>query len=137
VTANLRVVIVGASLDDLDFGQTVTRTPMTIREVSIRRYWLVVLGLVAGIALCRIWHPSERTHYVRGGVMMVFGLSLDNSAAAGVRLAGTLTLPPGAGPFPGVVLISGSGPNTATRTCRATSWRWFWLMRSPETYTLS
>ena len=38
-------------------------------------------------------------------------VAFDNSAAAGVRLAGTLTLPPGAGPFPGVVLISGSGPN--------------------------
>ena len=31
---------------------------------------------------------------------------------AGVKLAGTLTLPPGAGPFPAVVLIAGSGPNT-------------------------
>jgi fermentation-respiration switch protein FrsA (DUF1100 family) len=30
--------------------------------------------------------------------------------AAGVRLAGTLTLPEGGGPFPAVVLISGSGP---------------------------
>jgi hypothetical protein len=39
-------------------------------------------------------------------------VAFDNSAAAGVRLAGTLTLPAGAGPFPGVVLISGSGPNT-------------------------
>lgn len=29
--------------------------------------------------------------------------------AAGVTLAGTLTLPPGAGPFPAVVLIAGSG----------------------------
>lgn len=32
--------------------------------------------------------------------------------AAGVTLAGTLTLPEGAGPFPAVVLIAGSGPNT-------------------------
>jgi uncharacterized protein len=39
-------------------------------------------------------------------------VAFDNSATAGVRLAGTLTLPPGTGPFPGVVLISGSGPNT-------------------------
>lgn len=30
-------------------------------------------------------------------------------SAAGVRLAGTLTLPAGAGPFPAVVLVSGSG----------------------------
>ena len=29
---------------------------------------------------------------------------------AGVTLAGTLTLPPGAGPFPSVVLLAGSGP---------------------------
>lgn len=28
----------------------------------------------------------------------------------GVRLAGTVTMPPGAGPFPGVVLVTGSGP---------------------------
>ena len=33
------------------------------------------------------------------------------STAAGVKLAGTLTLPKGSGPFPSVVLISGSGPN--------------------------
>lgn len=31
-------------------------------------------------------------------------------SAEGITLAGTLTLPEGAGPFPGVVLISGSGP---------------------------
>ncbi len=31
--------------------------------------------------------------------------------APGVTLAGTLTTPPGAGPFPAAVLLSGSGPN--------------------------
>jgi pimeloyl-ACP methyl ester carboxylesterase len=35
-----------------------------------------------------------------------------DDAAAHVRLAGTLTLPPGPGPFPAVVLVAGSGPNT-------------------------
>jgi pimeloyl-ACP methyl ester carboxylesterase len=34
----------------------------------------------------------------------------DNPAAPGVKLAGTLTLPDGSGPFPTVVLVSGSGP---------------------------
>lgn len=34
------------------------------------------------------------------------------SARAGIRLAGSLTLPAGNGPFPAVVLVSGSGPNT-------------------------
>jgi len=34
----------------------------------------------------------------------------DNPQAEGVTLAGTLTLPKGEGPFPAVILISGSGP---------------------------
>jgi pimeloyl-ACP methyl ester carboxylesterase len=34
-----------------------------------------------------------------------------DNAKAKVRLAGTLTLPPGKGPFPAVVLIAGSGPH--------------------------
>ena len=33
-----------------------------------------------------------------------------DNPAAGIRLAGTLTTPPGEGPHPAVVLISGSGP---------------------------
>jgi uncharacterized protein len=37
-------------------------------------------------------------------------VSFSNSAA-GVTLAGTLTLPKGAGPFPAALLIAGSGPN--------------------------
>lgn len=37
-------------------------------------------------------------------------VAYDNKAASGVRLAGTLTIPRGAGPFPAVVLITGSGP---------------------------
>lgn len=36
--------------------------------------------------------------------------------AAGVMLAGTLTLPTGDGPFPAAVLISGSGPNDRDET---------------------
>ncbi len=35
-----------------------------------------------------------------------------DDAAGQVKLAGTLTLPQGAGPFPAVVLVAGSGPNT-------------------------
>jgi pimeloyl-ACP methyl ester carboxylesterase len=37
-------------------------------------------------------------------------VSFENKAAQGVVLAGTLTTPPGAGPHPAVVLITGSGP---------------------------
>ncbi len=35
---------------------------------------------------------------------------------AGIELAGTLTLPEGAGPFPGAVLVSGSGPQDRDET---------------------
>jgi pimeloyl-ACP methyl ester carboxylesterase len=38
-------------------------------------------------------------------------VAFDNPFEAGVRLAGTLTLPKGAGPFPAAILISGSGAN--------------------------
>lgn len=38
-----------------------------------------------------------------------FGATIENPRAAGVILAGTLTAPRGDGPFPGVVLITGSG----------------------------
>lgn len=38
------------------------------------------------------------------------------SVVAGVRLAGTLTLPPGDGPYPAVVLVSGSGPQDRDET---------------------
>lgn len=37
-------------------------------------------------------------------------VTYDNEQAEGVTLAGTLTLPEGEGPFPAVILISGSGP---------------------------
>lgn len=38
-------------------------------------------------------------------------VAFDNPTTSGVKLAGTLTLPQGQGPFPAVVLVSGSGPN--------------------------
>lgn len=41
---------------------------------------------------------------------------IDNPDAEGVTLAGSLTLPEGDGPFPGVVLISGSGPQDRDET---------------------
>jgi fermentation-respiration switch protein FrsA (DUF1100 family) len=39
-----------------------------------------------------------------------------SSAEEGVELAGTLTVPEGAGPFPAVVLVSGSGPQDRDET---------------------
>ena len=39
-----------------------------------------------------------------------------NPAAGGIKLAGTLTIPPGKGPFPTVLLITGSGPQDRDET---------------------
>lgn len=43
-------------------------------------------------------------------------VAFDNAEAPGVRLAGTLTLPQGAGPFPAAILITGSGPQDRDET---------------------
>lgn len=43
-------------------------------------------------------------------------VAFDNPAAPGVRLAGTLTLPEGPGPFPAAILISGTGPQDRDET---------------------
>jgi pimeloyl-ACP methyl ester carboxylesterase len=43
-------------------------------------------------------------------------VAFDNAAAPGVRLAGTLTLPQGTGPFPVAVLVTGSGPQDRDET---------------------
>ncbi|MDT9600581.1 alpha/beta hydrolase family protein [Sphingosinicella rhizophila] len=42
--------------------------------------------------------------------------SYDNKARPGVHLAGTLTVPQGKGPFPAVLLITGSGPQDRDET---------------------
>ena len=43
------------------------------------------------------------------------GVTYENKAG-GVKLAGTLTLPPGNGPFPAVILITGSGAQDRDET---------------------
>lgn len=43
-------------------------------------------------------------------------VEFDNPKAAGVHLAGTLTVPAGKGPFPAVLLITGSGPQDRDET---------------------
>jgi pimeloyl-ACP methyl ester carboxylesterase len=56
------------------------------------------------VTLNRPQEPKPPFPYVTEDV------SYDNPQAPGVRLAGTLTKPKGAGPFPAVLLITGSGP---------------------------
>lgn len=54
-------------------------------------------------------HPKPPFPYEVGSVKFPGG-------AEGVSLAGTITFPKGAGPFPGVVLVSGSGPQDRDET---------------------
>ena len=57
----------------------------------------------AAVTLNRPQTPQKPYPYIEEDVSY--------ASAGGVRLAGTLTLPKGAGPFPAAVLIAGSGPN--------------------------
>ena len=62
------------------------------------------------VPLARPQHPVAPLPYRSEEV------SFDNPSASGVRLAGTLTLPPGDGPFPAAILITGSGPHDRDET---------------------
>lgn len=55
-------------------------------------------------------HPKKPYPYADEDVTFV------NAAADNIKLAGTLTLPKGDGPFPAVVLVSGSGPQDRDET---------------------
>jgi uncharacterized protein len=60
-------------------------------------------------ALVRPQHPTPPFPYRSEEVRF-------RNGAAGIELAGTLTLPPGAGPFPAVALVTGSGPQDRDET---------------------
>ena len=64
---------------------------------------LVFKRLVKAMSINRPQDPIRPYPYAEEEVVV-------QNKAAGVTLAGTLTLPAGAGPFPAVVLITGSGP---------------------------
>jgi pimeloyl-ACP methyl ester carboxylesterase len=64
---------------------------------------LVFKRLARAMSLNRPQEPKKPYPYAEEEVVV-------ESQAAGVTLAGTLTLPAGAGPHPAVVLITGSGP---------------------------
>jgi len=83
-------------------GQTATGVLKQGAELktTLRR---LAPGELAGKELKRPQEPKPPLPYE--ALEVVFG-----NQAAGVQLAGTLTLPRGKGPFPCAVLVSGSGP---------------------------
>jgi hypothetical protein len=85
-------------------------TPDTLKAAWTQGV-VLPLALSRGVNLPQRKRPQEPVQrpYVIQAVSF-------ESLASGVRLAGELTLPPGDGPFPGVVLISGSGPQDRDET---------------------
>lgn len=65
--------------------------------------------LAEPFALARPQHPQPPFPYESRDVDF-------RNEAAGIRLAGTLVVPPGEGPFPAVVLVTGSGPQDRDET---------------------
>jgi dienelactone hydrolase len=65
-------------------------------------------GLVAGLHMVPTPTPWEAAAYVTPSAFRVEDATVGTGALA---LPGTLTIPAGAGPFPAVVLVHGSGPN--------------------------
>jgi pimeloyl-ACP methyl ester carboxylesterase len=76
-------------------------------------------GMSLPLVLARTAHPSgpRRSQVVAPPYPYdTLAVAFDNPRAPGVHLAGTLTLPEGRGPFPAVLLITGSGPEDRDET---------------------
>src|SRR5262245_31488352 len=86
---------------------------MSILNRTIVVFALVIIGLsisvVAEAAGRRFQEPTPPYPYFEEEVVF-------QNRKQGVRLAGTLTLPLAKGPFPAVVLSSGSGPQDRDET---------------------
>ncbi len=68
------------------------------------------------LVLARVAGQTNRPQTPKGPFPYRQKLVQFANPAAGIRLAGTLTLPRGPGPFPAVVLIDGSGPHGRDET---------------------
>jgi pimeloyl-ACP methyl ester carboxylesterase len=71
--------------------------PAWLAGCSTDRFWESACGF-----LPRPQNPVKRAYVVREATI--------SGGAEGIQLAGELTMPQGAGPFPGIVLLSGTGP---------------------------
>ena len=106
-TVHLEAARLGASFDGTLDAAAKTVTGHWMQGGSILPLTLTRSDHVAG--LDRPQEPHPPFPYTSTDVTFPGG-------APGVTLAGTLTAPQGAGPFPAVVLIAGSGPNSRNET---------------------
>jgi dienelactone hydrolase len=72
---------------------------------------LTLTRLAAGAEAAKPRRPQEEAIAAAPLPYRAEDVTFANPAATDVKLAGTLTLPKGPGPFPAVVLIAGSGPH--------------------------
>lgn len=73
---------------------------------------LTLTRLAPGAQAARPRRPQEEAIASAPLPYRTDDLAFANPSAAGVKLSATLTLPKGPGPFPAVLLIAGSGPQT-------------------------
>ncbi|MEE3624646.1 alpha/beta fold hydrolase [Nitrospirillum sp. BR 11752] len=72
---------------------------------------------LARVTTAQLWAEQARPQTPRPPFpYRAVDVAYDNPRAPGVRLAGTLTLPLGKGPFPAALLITGSGPQDRDET---------------------
>jgi uncharacterized protein len=90
--------LTGADVLEGQWQQGPGSLPLTLRR-----------GAADVVQLRRPQHPQPPFPYRTEEVRF-------RNEAAGITLAGTLTIPQGNGPFPGVVLVSGSGPQDRDET---------------------
>lgn len=98
VGATFRAVLVGRDTLRGEWAQGAGTLPMMMTRGALPR----------GRAMLRPQHPRPPYPYRSEEVTV--------ESVPGVRLAGTLTLPTGAGPHPGVVLVTGSGAQDRDET---------------------
>lgn len=81
------------------------------------RYLVNAQGLISGMFLLPGETPWSRPSYSKPDTFTERPLTVGNDEW---KLPGSVTLPKGAGPFPGVVLVHGSGPNDRDETVGGT-----------------
>jgi fermentation-respiration switch protein FrsA (DUF1100 family) len=99
-------------------ANTIVMFPAEFQKQKINfRYIVNQRGIVSGMFLIPGESSWERPAYSKQGAFT------DRAVTVGAdewKLPGTMTIPSGTGPFPGVVLVHGSGPNTRDETVGGT-----------------
>ena len=103
-------------------GVVLPASSPTVLRLGVGAFVLVTLGVLGGLLDGRPWAgPAERARLAAlmvAGVLAATGASPGPAtrqvtfASLGATMAGEITYPRGAGPFPAVALVHGSGPVT-------------------------